>query len=148
MKNQHHELTSSEWNSFIQKEIFPQIESKNLACVLGLVGDLGAGKTTFSKELLLELGVKDNITSPTFSIINSYPISYQNFTHVFHVDVYRIEDIQELEVLRFDTLLNNPHHIVVIEWADMIKDILPNTTIWIQIEHNNHQSRNVTVVTQ
>jgi tRNA threonylcarbamoyladenosine biosynthesis protein TsaE len=113
------------------------------ATVFALVGDLGAGKTTFSKTFFKELGVKQHVQSPTFSIINSYEISFGEYEKVFHIDTYRIEHIKELEVLHIDEILSNPKHIVVIEWADKIKAHIPQDAVWMYFEHNTLETRKV-----
>jgi tRNA threonylcarbamoyladenosine biosynthesis protein TsaE len=113
--------------------------------VFALVGDLGVGKTTFSKTFLHELGVKQHVQSPTFSIINSYDISFKDFTKVFHIDLYRIEDIKELEVLHMSEILSNPKHIVVIEWADKFKTLIPEDAVWIYFEHDTLETRKVKI---
>jgi tRNA threonylcarbamoyladenosine biosynthesis protein TsaE len=138
-------LKEEDWPSFIQKDIVPLCTPNHNACVLALVGDLGAGKTTFSKTLLHQIGVIEHVQSPTFSIINSYDISFQTFTKVFHIDVYRIEDIQELKVLHIEDILNNPENLVVIEWADTIKTLVPDDAVWIFFEHDTLKTRKVSV---
>lgn len=150
-----HILKEGDWSSFIQKEILPVCEVKvNSACVFALVGDLGSGKTTFSKTFLRELGVKQHVQSPTFSIINSYDLTgspiksgmtEQGFTKVFHIDVYRVDDIKELEVLHIDEILSNPKHVVVIEWADKMKAHIPGDAIWMNFEHDTIETRKVVI---
>lgn len=141
-----HILKEQDWANFIDDTVLSTIDTQeNSACVLALVGDLGAGKTTFSKTLLHTLGVKQHVQSPTFSIINSYEIEYSGFTHVFHIDVYRIEDLKELEVLHIEDIFNNPKNIVVIEWADKIKELIPNTATWIYFEHDTLETRKVEI---
>ncbi len=141
-------VQEGEWDSFITKHIVPVYEKQDTrkgARVLALVGDLGAGKTTFSKHLLKHLGVSEHVQSPTFSIINSYSIHTGRYTKVFHVDVYRIEDHAELEVLKFAELFVHPKHLVVIEWADTIKELVPQDAVWITFEHDTIETRKVTI---
>lgn len=135
-------LKEEDWEHFVQEEIFPLLVHSN---IFALVGDLGAGKTTFSKTFLKQLGVKQHVQSPTFSIINSYNVAKDSFTKVFHVDVYRIDDLKELKVLHFDEILSNPEHIIIIEWADKIKSLIPMNTVWIQFDHNTLETRKVTI---
>ena len=142
-----HLLKEGDWENFVQKEILPFVSNinKEKAHVFALVGDLGAGKTTFSKTFLKELGVKQHVQSPTFSIINSYEISFGEYEKVFHIDTYRIEDIKELEVLHIDEILNNKKHIVVIEWADKVKAHIPQDATWIYFEHDTLETRKVKI---
>ncbi|MEY4440953.1 MAG: hypothetical protein RLY49_579 [Candidatus Parcubacteria bacterium] len=148
-------LKESDWGDFVRRDVLPIITRSQIrpgmtdismgAEIFALVGDLGAGKTTFSKTFLKELGVKQHVQSPTFSIINSYDISFSSFKKVFHIDVYRIDDIKELEVLHIDEILSNPEHVVIIEWADKIKAHIPKGTHWIYFEHDTLESRKVTL---
>lgn len=114
--------------------------------VVGLVGDLGSGKTTFVKSFAKELGIQSSITSPTFLIQKKYKIKRGGFTSFLHVDVYRIKKISELYTIRFkDELLNN-QNIIIIEWADMIKKILPKKMIWVSFIHGkNKNERYITI---
>lgn len=139
-------LKEDDWNNFIQEHILEFcVQNNQKAKVLALVGDLGAGKTTFSKTFLHTLGVTQHVQSPTFSIINSYDISFGEFEKVFHMDIYRIEDTKELEVLHIDEIFNNPKNIIVIEWADKIKSIIPEDALWIYFEHQTTETRKVSV---
>lgn len=146
-------LKEEDWKDFIQKQVFKYCKKGQNAKIFALVGDLGAGKTTFSKTFLKELGVKQHIQSPTFSIMNSYDLSelivFENmeldFKKVFHMDVYRIEDIKELEVLHIDEIFENKEHIILIEWADKIKAHIPNNATWIYFEHADVDSRKIRI---
>jgi len=167
-------LKEGDWVNFVQEQIVPFcVENDNLtrsrnksgmtdvsdkittsATIFALVGDLGAGKTTFSKTFLHALGVTQHVQSPTFSIINSYDITRSRvepgmtsgeFKKVFHMDVYRIEDMRELEVLHVDEIFNNPKNIIVIEWADKIKEIIPKNAVWIYFEHDTTETRKVSI---
>lgn len=147
-----------DWENFIKKEILPIIiespakSETSRATTFALVGDLGAGKTTFSKKLLKEFGIKKHIQSPTFSIINSYNITeplvisgmtYAQFKKVFHIDIYRIDNMNELEVLHIHEILSNPEHIVIIEWADKMKNYIPQDAHWLYFEHDTLETRKI-----
>jgi len=114
-------------------------KSKN-AKVVALVGDLGAGKTTFVQSFLKELGVKGRIVSPTFLIFKPYTLNAVPYTLAYHVDVYRLKNSEELKVLKFQEILDNPQNIVLVEWADKIKEILPADALWINFEHGSKES--------
>ncbi len=107
------------------------------AKVIALVGDLGAGKTTFAQGLLRELGVKRRVISPTFLIIRPYSllVTRTRYSRVFHIDCYRLNNSDELLSLGFKEILKNPQHIVLIEWPELIKKYLPKDTRWVKIEH-------------
>ena len=91
-------------------------------------GDLGAGKTTFIRQLCLEWGVMDNISSPTFSIINQYKSTSQG--SVFHFDFYRMEDAKEAMDIGVEEYLDSGQ-ICLIEWGDKIESLLPQENIHI-----------------
>jgi tRNA threonylcarbamoyladenosine biosynthesis protein TsaE len=111
--------------------------------VVALSGDLGAGKTTFSKEIALCLGVEDIVISPTFVIQKKYKTKDNDFVEFVHIDAYRIENDTEAQVLKLDELFNSPKTIVCVEWPERIKNILPKKTIWISFETVNENIRKI-----
>ncbi|MCF7794867.1 tRNA (adenosine(37)-N6)-threonylcarbamoyltransferase complex ATPase subunit type 1 TsaE [Patescibacteria group bacterium] len=108
-----------------------------LGTVIALFGDLGAGKTVFAKAFAKELGVKDEVISPTFNIIKTYQIKdgKKNDKVFCHVDAYRLNSYQELLEIGIEEYLNYRNTIVLIEWADKVKEILPKDTVQIKIKH-------------
>lgn len=129
--------------SKIAKEILSGFFKKDSALVLALIGDLGGGKTTFTKELAKHLGVKETVLSPTFVIYNRYDIPGKRFDNLYHFDCYRIQNSKEIKELGFDEVISNKKNIVVIEWADIIKDILPKDTIYIYFEFVDKNKRKI-----
>lgn len=112
-----------------------RMEDEGSAHILTLQGDLGAGKTAFTKALARSLGVYDEVTSPTFVIMKSYPIiGHNRFATLVHVDAYRIDDEAELQVLGFEDVLQNPENLVVIEWPERIPNLIPNDALRVTIE--------------
>lgn len=107
------------------KELSPQ---EGRATVIGLSGDLGSGKTTFMQGLAHALGVAEDVTSPTFVIQKIYPLTNQPFTHLIHIDAYRLESAEELEPLRFDELVSDAGNVVCIEWPEHVAPALPAHT--------------------
>ena len=95
-----------------------------------LVGDLGTGKTVFSQGLGAGLGVAEPINSPTFTIIQEYDGGRLPF---YHFDVYRIGDIEEMEEIGYDDYFFGKG-VCLIEWADLIREIVPSSAIDITIE--------------
>ncbi|MFP4514937.1 MAG: tRNA (adenosine(37)-N6)-threonylcarbamoyltransferase complex ATPase subunit type 1 TsaE [Parcubacteria group bacterium] len=111
--------------------------------VLALIGDLGAGKTVFAKAFAKELGVKEEVISPTFNIIKTYQIkdNKKNDKVFCHVDAYRLNSYQELLEIGIDEYLNDENTIVLIEWADKVKELLPAYTYMIRIEQEEGNKR-------
>ena len=110
--------------------------------IVGLEGELGSGKTTFIQGLAQGLGIKDKITSPTFVIFKKYNILNTNF---YHVDCYRLENGKDLIDLGFEEISKSKESIVLIEWAEKIKDILPKDTLWISFEYLDKNKRKIVV---
>jgi len=106
------------------------------ASVFALIGDLGSGKTTFAQGFAKGLGIKDKILSPTFVIMKKYD-------HFYHIDCYRIENKKELLDLGFKEIISNPKNVVIIEWAEKIKSILPKDTVFIEFKFVNMNTREI-----
>jgi len=102
------------------------LDSLKKGDVLVLSGDLGAGKTTFTKCLAKAMNISEHITSPTFTLVNEY---YSGIYPLYHFDMYRIEDESEMQELGFGEYLNGGAEkqsgLVVIEWAENIPNYLP-----------------------
>lgn len=111
-------------------------ENAEAGQVFALVGDLGVGKTVFTKGFAEGLGITEVISSPTFTLVNEY---HDGKTVFYHFDVYRIEEAEELEAIGFEEYLFGDG-VTLIEWANRIPEILPDKTIWIKIEKDYTQS--------
>jgi tRNA threonylcarbamoyladenosine biosynthesis protein TsaE len=98
--------------------------------VLALVGGLGAGKTRFVKGLAKGLGFPEEVTSPTFALVHEYR---GGRLPLFHFDLYRLKDEQELLGIGWDEFFDEPG-IVVAEWADLFPDLLPAGALWLHFE--------------
>ncbi len=115
------------------------------AAVLALSGELGTGKTTFVQGFFKGLGSRKRSPSPTFIIMRrtALPSSAKasagrrakKFSNVFHVDAYRIKKSTELGSLGLKEIFSDPRNIVLIEWAENIKKILPKNTTWVKFHH-------------
>jgi len=95
------------------------------ATVVALYGDLGAGKTTFVKSLILASHAPHDVTSPTFVLMKKYPVSFGGFKNLIHIDAYRIEKEGELERLGWEDLCRNPENIILIEWPERVLGLIP-----------------------
>ncbi len=103
--------------------------------IIGLIGDLGAGKTVFAKGLAKGLGIKNTITSPTFVIMKVYEI--RNLTsdirHLAHIDAYRLKSEKDIIAIGADEYFKRKDTVTVIEWPENIKKCLPEKTIYVNI---------------
>ena len=114
------------------KQIAMKIASKlNIGNVLVLTGDLGSGKTKFTEGILEYFGFKDEISSPTFTIVNEHTSDKIN---VYHFDVYRLEDSDEFLAIGGDEYFEKG--ISIIEWGEIINDVLPSDAIRIEFSRD------------
>ena len=109
---------------------------------IALDGTLGAGKTHFSQGIAKGFGVTEEVTSPTFALMNTYDV---DGIYLYHFDLYRMDLVEELETIGFYEYTEETMSIV--EWASKFEDELPDTTVWITIDVNADGSRQFTVRT-
>lgn len=126
-------------------ELIEALHIKTNAQVFALEGDLGAGKTALTKAIARVLHIETEVTSPTFVIMKTYAIHTHPFLkHLVHIDAYRIDNENEMHILGFEELLRDPARLVVIEWPERIKGILPPDKLNVQIQIQNGNSRTLT----
>lgn len=119
------------------------------ALVIALEGELGAGKTVFVKGIAksLKLGVK--IKSPTFVLMREYRLASglksKDLKHLYHLDCYRLRDHRDFMTMGIKEVFDDPRNIVLIEWADRIKKILPKKHTKIHIDHISKNERKITL---
>ena len=111
--------------------------------VFSFVGELASGKTTFIKGILKGLNFDKPVTSPTFTLVNEYDAKFP----VIHIDCYR-EDEQERWIKLGMNDYMDEENVVIIEWADKMKSLLPVNTIQIQFSHKSINSREIFLLTQ
>ena len=107
--------------------------------VIALTGDLGAGKTTLTKAIARGLGVSEMITSPTFTIVKEYR---SGRLPLFHFDVYRIGDIDEMYELGYEEYFYGDG-LCVIEWADLIEELIPEDALRISIAYGSSEEERI-----
>ena len=108
-------------------------------CVIALHGNLGAGKTVFSRGFARGLNIIEPVSSPTYTIIQEYPLENDNW--FFHLDLYRIDTPQAALAFGVDEYLESAEAYTIIEWPERIDSLLPAHTIHINIEHDGEEGR-------
>ena len=118
------------------------LERLKTGSIVVLVGEMGAGKTTFTQSVLRAMGIEDLEGSPTYSLINEYESQY--FGKVYHMDLYRLNSLDEALDIGIEELLYQ-NVICFIEWPEKIKELLPDNTIWVYLRANEDLSRIITI---
>lgn len=108
--------------------------------VIALKGNLAAGKTTLTKGIALSLGIEEDITSPTYTIVSEY----YGTKALYHMDMYRIESTEEFEMLGIDHLIYGDG-LSVIEWSERIEEFLPENHIIVDIQRQEDGSRQISI---
>lgn len=119
------------------------------ATVVGLSGDLGSGKTAFTKCVASALGISDVVTSPTFILEKVYIIPRgslvgERFTKLIHIDAYRLHSASEMRALDWEALLADEHNLILLEWPEQVKEVLPADIIMLSFEYIDEGVRRVT----
>ncbi len=115
----------------------------------GFSGDLGSGKTAFTKCIAELLGISEHVTSPTFVIEKRYPIDARvagedfPFKVLIHIDAYRLESGEELNAIGFERDLEDPSHLILVEWPERVIEALPPTTPIIRFSFVSEHIRTV-----
>ena len=118
-------------------------EFKN-SLLINLIGNLGAGKTTFVRGLIQELGFDEFVKSPTFTIVESYE---SDNLKVFHFDLYRIEDDKELQAIGVEDYLTEENAITLVEWPEKSKRYFNNPDYIIELNHcDNDEKRLINII--
>ena len=112
--------------------------------IICLQGDLGAGKTTFSQGFLRGLGAKGALTSPTFVVMKYYAVSNKTskIKNVYHIDTYRVES-EDILHLGWKEIIGNKKNIILVEWPEKIKDIIPKSAIWFDFRSVDEKKRRI-----
>jgi len=122
------------------------LPKENKAVVVGLYGNLGAGKTAFTKCVAEVLGIEEAVTSPTFVIEKIYELQNKNFTHLIHIDAYRLKDGNELLKIGWEEIINDRNNLILIEWPEIVQDVMPDH-IKIYLESTKEEgSREIEIV--
>jgi len=135
----------SEETKEVGKELSRDLKPGGMALVFGLKGDLGAGKTTFLQGFAKGLGIRTRIISPTYVIMNRFPLKKGKFRNFYHIDCYRLESVKEMKALGFEEIIEDKKNIVCVEWPERIKRILPEGTVTIGFEILEGDKRRITI---
>jgi len=119
-----------------------EMKSGQIIC---LEGDLGGGKTTFTKGFAKGLGIKKNITSPTFVLMKEYLVNNKEIYKMYHLDCYRINSSKDIENLGLKDIIKENFNIVLIEWAEKIADILPKNCLKIKFDFVDENTRKISI---
>jgi tRNA threonylcarbamoyladenosine biosynthesis protein TsaE len=112
--------------------------------VIALIGDLGAGKTTFAQGFAKALGIEEKVISPTFILMRQYKLKEKD-RMFFHLDLYRLESDQETQTLGLKEIFEDEKNIVLVEWAEKIKSTLPKNTLFIEFSKVDQNKRVLTL---
>ncbi|MCR1898903.1 tRNA (adenosine(37)-N6)-threonylcarbamoyltransferase complex ATPase subunit type 1 TsaE [Irregularibacter muris] len=124
-------------------ELGQRIGEKSLpGTVICLSGEMGAGKTALTQGIVKGIGIEDYVTSPTYTLVNEY---YGDIP-VYHFDVFRIEDVEELDEIGFDEYLYG-QGVVIIEWPSQILESLPKEYLWISIDKGEKEDQRILKLT-
>jgi tRNA threonylcarbamoyladenosine biosynthesis protein TsaE len=134
----HNQKQTESLAKMLAKEILKYKNNKKEALIFGLVGSLGAGKTTFVQAFARGLGIRSRLTSPTFVLMKKYG-------NLYHLDCYRIKDFKDILALDFAEIVAEPKNIILIEWAEKIRKILPKATVWIKFKILPHNKRKIEI---
>ncbi|HCG98705.1 MAG TPA: tRNA (adenosine(37)-N6)-threonylcarbamoyltransferase complex ATPase subunit type 1 TsaE [Actinobacteria bacterium] len=114
------------------------------ATLVTLAGELGAGKTAFTKAVAKAFGVEETVNSPTFVLEKIYMLPVVSvFKRFVHIDAYRLETGSDLAALGFDELLQDPGNLIMLEWPERVVDALPEPSARISLIVNDDGSRTV-----
>ena len=145
--------------NFNQKDI-PQISASiikeilnhknDTATLVALFGELGAGKTTLTQEVAKQLGVRENINSPTYVIMKIYDINKNSIYHdifkkLIHIDAYRLDSSAELLKIGWEEIQKDENNLILIEWPEKVEDIIPKDTIKIKLTHLDEETRQIII---
>ncbi|NCN07719.1 tRNA (adenosine(37)-N6)-threonylcarbamoyltransferase complex ATPase subunit type 1 TsaE [Candidatus Falkowbacteria bacterium] len=136
-------ITNSEQETFaLAYDFASQLNGGETLC---LIGDLGAGKTAFSKGLAKGLGVEKIVTSPTFVLMKNYIAKAGNINKLAHIDAYRLTSGQDLEAIGSSDYINDNNCVTIIEWADRVRNIWPDNCIEINFKSLEGDEREIEI---
>ena len=133
-------LSFDEINKIIDK-LSQRIKTDNIKSI-ALIGDLGTGKTHISKRICKNLGVTENVKSPTFTYLLEYDLED---IKIVHFDLYRLSNIDELYEVGYQEYVDADDTLLLIEWANNVPEVVEETSIVINLEYFDENSRSVSI---
>ncbi len=128
------------------KALANRLAKQRLRGSLWLSGELGAGKTTFTRYFLQALGHTGAVKSPTFTFVDPYEIMQEGqMVFVYHADLYRLNDPEELEFMGFFEYFDEPNSLVIIEWASRAQEVLPTPDWRIHLKRLDDERREIVI---
>ncbi|MDO8470956.1 MAG: tRNA (adenosine(37)-N6)-threonylcarbamoyltransferase complex ATPase subunit type 1 TsaE [bacterium] len=143
----HFETSSAEQTKEVARnlvKVWMNPPSPEGALVIGLEGELGSGKTTFVQGAMESLGVENRVTSPTFVLMKRYEgLQGRN---LYHIDCYRLDRSKDLLSLGWNDIIKDPKNVVFVEWADRVKDILPEKRYTLSFQALSPEQRSIKAI--
>ncbi len=127
----------------IAADLAHRIIKTKKGAIIALEGELGAGKTTFIQGFAKALGIKEKIKSPTFVLMKKY---VSQGTNLYHLDCYRVESHKDLKIPELKEIIHESHNIILIEWAERVRGILPKKYLTVHIDHIDKKTRKITII--
>lgn len=124
----------------VAKEVLQSLVDTN---VLTLYGNLGSGKTTFAQGIGRAVGLTQKMISPTFVIVRSYDIHYKTFKKLYHIDLYRIDNPDEVIDLGVVDFMKDKENLLIIEWAEKMGEYVPEERVDIMFEYAGKEERKI-----
>src|SRR3989344_1079203 len=118
-------------------------EKDSQARIIALSGNLGSGKTALVQSAAKILGIKENLTSPTFVIMKKYSVPKFKFSNLYHIDAYRLKNAEELKKLNWEEISSNPENLIFIEWPENVAEAIPKNAFRIAFEFIDENTRKI-----
>lgn len=137
--------TLSELDAEAERFVSELVPKEDKATLILLSGELGAGKTAFTKAVAHSLGIDEVVNSPTFVLEKIYQLGSEasKFKHLVHIDAYRLESGSDLINICFEELMNDAGNLILLEWPEKVSDMLPDTATHISISSLPDSSRTI-----
>lgn len=131
---------SAEETILLGEKLGRKLKGGDVVC---LTGDLGGGKTHFTKGIAKGLNIEELVVSPTFIVMRIY--ERNNLPDLYHLDLYRMNSVKDLDGMDLEDIIGNPEAIVVIEWPERAKEIVPENAIWVKFAYVDDQIRKIEI---